>query len=74
MCAGSRLIAYTDGVTETMDHGDDLFGVERLITFARAESTRQSESFADALLAELRRFGRGAVAHDDVTILVVDVD
>ena len=74
MPAGSRLIAYTDGVTETPDHGDDLFGLERLMAFARAEHHRQAAPFADALLGELRRFSRGApVPHDDVTILVVDV-
>ena len=75
MPGGSRLIAYTDGVTETPDHGDDLFGLERLIAFARAERRQRAESFADALLAELRRFARGAtVPHDDVTILVIDLD
>jgi sigma-B regulation protein RsbU (phosphoserine phosphatase) len=75
MPIGSRLIAYTDGVTETPDRGDDLFGLERLIAFARDERSRQAGPFGDALLAELRRFARSSpVPHDDVTILVVDVE
>jgi phosphoserine phosphatase RsbU/P len=75
MPAGARLIAYTDGVIETPNHGDDLFGMERLIAFARVEHGRPPAPFADALLAELRRFAhRAPTPHDDVTIVVVDVD
>jgi sigma-B regulation protein RsbU (phosphoserine phosphatase) len=72
--AGMRLILYTDGITETPARDGDLFGVERLITFAADERHRPPGSFADALLARLRRFaGRAALPHDDVTLLVVDM-
>jgi sigma-B regulation protein RsbU (phosphoserine phosphatase) len=72
--AGTRLILYTDGITETPARDGDLFGVERLITFAADERHRPPGSFADALLAMLRRFaGREALPHDDVTLLVVDM-
>ncbi len=72
---GTRLILYTDGVTETRKGGsDDLFGQERLVSLAAAERGREPDDFADALLASLRSFAGGdLLPHDDVTLLVVDV-
>lgn len=72
--AGARLILYSDGITETQGAGDDLFGVERLQSFADAERGHPVQAFADALLASLRTFaGRGSLAHDDITLVVADI-
>ena len=57
-----------------MGPSDDLFGIDRLRAFAAAERRRPAAAFADALLAALRVFaGRGAAAHDDVTLIIADL-
>lgn len=85
LAGDARVILYTDGVTETADRRDDLFGVERLTAFAAAEQSASPDRFADRLLDTLRGFagpqdapsegadGDRAFAHDDVTLVVVDV-
>jgi sigma-B regulation protein RsbU (phosphoserine phosphatase) len=75
IASGTRLILFTDGITETPDpDSDDLFGVERLTSFAENERRRSPDSFADELIASLERFaGTASLPHDDVTLLVVDV-
>ncbi|HEX7137116.1 MAG TPA: PP2C family protein-serine/threonine phosphatase [Vicinamibacterales bacterium] len=71
---GTRLILFTDGITETPARDGDLFGIERLTAFALDEWRRPPDSFADELIASLERFaGTASLPHDDVTLLVVDV-
>lgn len=71
---GARLLLYTDGVTEAADPAtDDLFGLDRLLAFARAGRHRPARAFADALLAEVTAFARrDPLQHDAVTVVVVD--
>ena len=72
--AGGRLILYSDGITEAMSASEDLFGIERLRSFAAAERPRSASAFADALLAAVRAFaGSDAHPHDDVTLIVADL-
>ena len=73
--AGSRVLMYTDGVTETADRHEELFGIDRLMAFVAAKRTQLPAHFADALVTTLLEFsGRTTLVHDDVTILVADVD
>jgi len=73
--AGSRVLMYTDGVTETADRHEELFGIDRLMAFVAAKRTQLPAHFADALVTTLLDFsGRTTLVHDDVTILVADVD
>jgi len=72
--AGTRLILYTDGVTETPAENGDLFGVERLGAFAAREKQKPPAVFADALMAALHGFAESTtLQHDDITLVVVDV-
>ena len=71
---GARLVLYTDGVIETPNSDDDLFGIERLTAFASRARTQSSEGFADSLIETLRLFtGSPTLRHDDVTLVVVDL-
>lgn len=70
---GARLILYSDGVTETMNPSEDLFGTDRLRAFAAAERACPASAFADALFRALRTFARAAPAHDDVTFIIADL-
>ncbi len=68
--AGSRLLFYTDGLTESF-RGDEEFGPERLMdNFSRCES-RQADGILDALWTAIEAFMEGGPQGDDMTALVL---
>ena len=58
--AGDLLVAFTDGISEVMNHADDEWGEERLIEVARAMRRAPAKAILGAsggtqyLLAEIR--------------------
>ena len=68
--SGSRLLFYTDGLTEVFK-GDDEFGTERLMSsFSRCNLT-ESAAILDSLWLELHDFCGGAHQEDDMTALAL---
>ena len=67
---GSRLLFYTDGLTEAF-RGDEEFGAERLMAhFSRCSSTR-ADGILDALWTAIGEFVEGGPQGDDMTALVL---
>ena len=71
----SRLVLYTDGLTEAVAAAsDEMFGLDRLVGFAETAKELAAPDFADALLGLVGRFTGGmSPANDDVTVIIVDV-
>ncbi len=68
--AGSRLLFYTDGLTEIF-HGEDEFGTDRLIeSFRKIASWRASE-ILESIWETLASFSANAPQNDDMTALAV---
>ena len=67
--AGSTLVVYSDGLTETQDASGAEFGTERIASLVSERSTDDAEAVLSGLLEARRAFASG-VQHDDVTILV----
>lgn len=68
--SGSKLLFYTDGLTEVFK-GDDEFGTERLMSsFSRCNLT-ESAAILDSLWLELHDFCGGAHQEDDMTALAL---
>ncbi|HEY3628045.1 MAG TPA: SpoIIE family protein phosphatase [Terracidiphilus sp.] len=68
--AGSRLLFYTDGLTEAF-RGDEEFGAERLmVNFSQCLST-QADVILDALWTAIGEFVEGGPQGDDMTALVL---
>ena len=63
---GTRLLFYTDGITEAMNRNDEEFGAARL-----AEHFQQPGACVDALIEEVRRFGDGSDHTDDATAVLI---
>lgn len=72
MPVGSRVLLYTDGVTETMNHSREAFGIDRLTAQLAASGGRSASECVDGVLDALARWRGGAKLEDDVTVLVVD--
>ncbi len=67
---GSRLLFYTDGLTEIFQ-GDEEFGAERLLaTFLECNSP-ECTAILDTLWQELRRFSGSESQDDDMTALAL---
>ena len=69
---GSKIFVYTDGVPEATNHGDELFGVERMV---RALNINSKDTAKD-LLGDMRHavdgFVQNAPQFDDLTMLCLE--
>ncbi|MGA9718831.1 MAG: SpoIIE family protein phosphatase [Acidobacteriaceae bacterium] len=67
---GSRLLFYTDGLTEVF-LGNEEFGAERLLKSFQGCSFEESAAILDGLWQELHDFCGGAHQEDDMTALAL---
>ena len=70
LAPGSRLLFYTDGLTEVFK-GDEEFGSERLLDeFSRCRAT-PADGILDALWTAIEEFSEGGPQGDDMTALAL---
>jgi len=69
---GSRVVLYTDGISEAMSPARESFGAARLERALVENAGRSAEQCADAILQAVVRWRGGAGLDDDVTVIVVD--
>ena len=67
---GDILLLYTDGITEAMNPGGELYGEERLDSLAR-QDYGTPRALVDAVVADVRRHSATAPQSDDITLLAV---
>jgi sigma-B regulation protein RsbU (phosphoserine phosphatase) len=65
--AHSRLVLYSDGVTEAMNSSSEEYGETRL-----ADHVASPSSSIESLLEDARMFRGGSPASDDVTVVMMD--
>jgi phosphoserine phosphatase RsbU/P len=69
---GDSLILYTDGITEAMNPGHELFGVKRIQgTLNSAAPGITAQALTKTLLGGVAAFTAGAEQSDDITLLVI---
>ena len=69
---GSRLVLYTDGVTEAEREDKSQYGEERLLEWAsRLNPSASSSAAVLDLYANVKAFTQGADQNDDITILSI---
>lgn len=66
---GSRLLLYTDGVTEAESAGNEWFGDARLLATAESLRTGPMAQLAEGVVAAVDAFSSGREQADDVTLL-----
>ena len=67
---GSRLLFYTDGLTEVFKE-DEEFGQDRLLQEFSNTPTQQADGILDALWVAIHGFSGGGPQEDDMTALVL---
>ncbi len=68
LAAGSRLLLYSDGITEAVNQQQEEFGPERL----REHILRSRDLTADHLLHGIRQFAGGRPLPDDATVILIN--
>ena len=71
---GDIFIAYTDGVTETMDLNEAEFGEERIINIVKQNKTKTVYEIKSALSEALSAFSNNTLNADDLTIIIAKHD
>jgi sigma-B regulation protein RsbU (phosphoserine phosphatase) len=66
LAPGSRVVFYSDGITEAASPGEEEYGQLRL-----KEHLLQPGSCGESLLQDVRSFTNGSGLHDDATIITV---
>ena len=75
---GTRLVLYTDGVTEAERDDHSQYGEERLLAWASTALVRDPQSteqeVVESLYASVKEFVEGNMQNDDITILSVKIE
>ncbi len=69
--AGDVLVAFTDGISEAMNHAEEEFDEERLMAAIQKCPTLSAAHISSHILEHVDTFTAGADQHDDMTIVVV---
>jgi serine phosphatase RsbU (regulator of sigma subunit) len=70
---GDFFLFFTDGLSEAMNSGAELFGEGRLRTILEDSGRLTSEELKERILEEVRRFVGDADPHDDMTLVVLKI-
>jgi sigma-B regulation protein RsbU (phosphoserine phosphatase) len=70
--SGSRLILYSDGVTDAVNLYGKRYGSARLQQLLQNEGHLSADALRDRIAADVARFCQTAPAFDDLTLLVVE--
>ncbi|MBJ7449207.1 MAG: SpoIIE family protein phosphatase [Parachlamydiales bacterium] len=68
---GDVLLLYTDGITESLNAKNELFGEERLSQFLKEQSNVDSKTIINNLIKAVKDFIKEAPQHDDITLVVM---
>jgi sigma-B regulation protein RsbU (phosphoserine phosphatase) len=66
LAEGSRLLFYSDGITEATNPDEEEYGAQRL-----EQHFRRADASAESILEDVRTFANGAGLHDDATVILV---
>ncbi|MCB1193923.1 MAG: fused response regulator/phosphatase [Leptospiraceae bacterium] len=70
--AGDKILLYTDGVTETMNTKDELFGEE--IIFTNLKKADNTSELIKTIMEEMKSFRGKQDVLDDITIIGIDFE
>ena len=70
---GDTLVAFTDGISEAMNHGDDEWGEEALTQSVERCNGLPAKEVLDQIFQDCDSFVAGAKQHDDMTLVVLRV-
>ena len=74
MQPGTRLVIFTDGVTDAQNAAEEEFGDERLVEYCRTIAAEiDADSVADRVMQAVAQWAGGSEQFDDTTVVVLDI-
>jgi sigma-B regulation protein RsbU (phosphoserine phosphatase) len=70
---GDLLVAFTDGISETMNEADEEWGEANLTETVRGCHGASASETIDRIMSAADAFAAGAQQHDDMTLVVLRV-
>jgi len=67
---GDLFVAYTDGITETMDKKQEEFGEERLLSIIKKSSATSVYEIKEKIILAVKNFSKSEFFDDDLTLLI----
>jgi len=64
-----HIVMISDGVIEAQNHQDEMFGEERFLDAIRKTDKSEWNSLVENVLVCLRKFMKGAIAKDDISLI-----
>jgi serine phosphatase RsbU (regulator of sigma subunit) len=74
LAAGDLFVLFTDGLSEQMNAGEELFGEERLGVLVEEHGDLPCDELRERILREVTAFAGGTPQHDDLTFILLRVD
>lgn len=74
LCIGDRLIVFSDGLHETFAEDGQQLGVDGLVRFWTGHRQRPLDDAVALLITDLERWRGGTLAHDDLSLVGLDVE
>jgi PAS domain S-box-containing protein len=68
---GDIIVLYTDGVTESINDREEMFGEDRLLSIIRANAGLPAGEILSAILDGVRQFTGDMPQFDDITLMVI---
>ena len=68
---GDSLFLYTDGVTEAMNHADDLFSEDRLEKDLSGSADLEIKDAISNIMDSIQRFSGETPQSDDITMMML---
>ena len=68
---GDLLVAFTDGISEAMNPGDEEWGEVRLLGSIRGCQAKTAQGLLEHVFAGATQFAGTAPQHDDMTLVVL---
>jgi len=71
LAPGDALVIYTDGLTDALNHDEDMFGDSRLLDVLQSCRGSSAQAIQRALLTSVHAFAGGTPPFDDIALMVV---
>jgi sigma-B regulation protein RsbU (phosphoserine phosphatase) len=71
--ADSIFVIYTDGIIESANEAEELFGIERLSDTVKEYSKKHAEDIKDQIVRRINDFSSGKIYNDDSAMIVLKV-
>jgi len=72
MGAGDRIVFFTDGLLEAINHEEKDYGLDNLVNVVKKNGGLSAAMMGEKILDDLKRFAQGHKLDDDCTLLILE--